>query len=170
MGATNENLCCAECGQEGGVSLKTCTSCKHVKYCNANCQRNHWPKHKKPCKRRAAELRDEVLFKDPPPICFLPMPIHLLSCISLPPATISSVPIYDFMKANETLDGMGSEYNYSCCGKTICLGCKYSIIKCPHCNSDRDSKTFEEGVEEIFKRVEANDPRAMWMLASYYSD
>ena len=90
--------------------------------------------------------------------------------------TISSVPIYDFMKANETLDGMGSEYNYSCCGKTICLGCKYSIIlpgtedKCPHCNSDRDSKTFEEGVEEMMKRVEANDPRAMWMLASYYSD
>jgi hypothetical protein len=36
---------------------------------------------------------DEVLFKDPPakedcPICFLPMPVRLLSCISLPDATI----------------------------------------------------------------------------------
>jgi hypothetical protein len=97
--------CCADCGgrEEGGVSLKTCTSCKIVKYCNADCQRNHWPKHKKICKRRAAELRDEVLFKDPPPledcpICFLPMPLRLLSCTSLPPATMSSVPIGDFAR------------------------------------------------------------------------
>jgi hypothetical protein len=28
--------------------------------------RNHWPTHKKQCKLRAAELRDEELFKDPP--------------------------------------------------------------------------------------------------------
>ena len=72
--------CCAECGEEGGVvSLKACMSCKSVKYCNAKCQRNHWAKHKKRCERRAAELCDEALFKDPPPkedcpICFLPMP------------------------------------------------------------------------------------------------
>jgi hypothetical protein len=46
---------------------KVCKSCMLVKYCNANCQRNHWPKHKKECKQRVAELRDEALFKDPPP-------------------------------------------------------------------------------------------------------
>jgi hypothetical protein len=92
------NACCAECGkEEGGVSLKTCKPCMQVKYCNADCQKNHWPKHKKQCKQRAAELRDEALFKDPPPkeeclICFLPMPIELICCVSLPPATISSVP------------------------------------------------------------------------------
>jgi hypothetical protein len=39
----------------------------------------YWPKHKKLCKQRAAELHDEALFKEPPPkedcpICFLPMP------------------------------------------------------------------------------------------------
>ena len=49
-----------------------------VKYCDATCQRNHWSKHKKDCKRRAAEIHDEALFKDPPakedcPICFLPI-------------------------------------------------------------------------------------------------
>jgi hypothetical protein len=62
------NNCCAECGQEEGgvVSLKTCKSCKLVKYCNALCQRNHWATHKKDCKRRAAELRNEALFKEPP--------------------------------------------------------------------------------------------------------
>ena len=92
------NNCCAECGQEEGgvVSLKTCKSCKLVKYCNANCQHKHRATYKKDCKRRAAELRDEALFKEPPakedcPICFLPMPIRLVSCISLPPATILSV-------------------------------------------------------------------------------
>jgi hypothetical protein len=63
---TTNNSCCAECGEEGGVSLKVCKSCMHVKYCNANCQKNHWPTHRAACKLRAAELRDEALFKDPP--------------------------------------------------------------------------------------------------------
>ena len=77
--------CCAECGEEGGnVSLKACKACMSVKYCNAVCQKKHWPIHKKECKLRAAELRDEALFKDPPakedcPICFLPMPFKLIS-------------------------------------------------------------------------------------------
>jgi len=76
-----------------------------VRYCSANCQRNHWSKHKKVCKIRAAELRDEAMFKEPPskedcPICFLPMPTRLICCVSLPDATLSSVPIYDFAIAN----------------------------------------------------------------------
>ena len=101
--------CCAECGVDGGVSLKICKSCMHVKYCNAECQRKHWPTHKKECKQRAAELRDEALFKDPPakedcPICFLPMPNELICCMSLPPASIYSVPISDYAEANEELE------------------------------------------------------------------
>ena len=109
--------CCAECGKEGGASLKTCKSCMLVKYCNANCQRNHWPTHKIECKRRAAELRDEALFKDPPakedcPICFLPLPTRLICCISLPPATRISVPIYDLANANEELAAVFSHRTY----------------------------------------------------------
>ena len=38
------------CGEDGGVSLKVCKPCMHVRYCDAKCQRNHWPKHKKECK------------------------------------------------------------------------------------------------------------------------
>jgi len=41
--------CCAECGEEGGASLKMCKACMSVKYCNATCQMNHWPTHKKEC-------------------------------------------------------------------------------------------------------------------------
>ena len=169
--------CCAECGEEGGASLKACKSCMLVKYCDATCQRNHWPKHKAACKLRAAELRDEELFKDPPPkedcpICFLPMPVILFSCASLPPATISSVPINDFMKAHEELVGIDTEINFPCCGKSFCLGCLYSlsgnISKCPFCNSDQSSKTGEELDREIMKRAEANDPALICVLGNHY--
>ena len=46
---------CAACGSAGD-SIKTCISCKQVKYCNRECQISHWPKHKKLCKQ-LAELR-----------------------------------------------------------------------------------------------------------------
>ena len=171
--------CCAECGEEGSVSLKTCKSCLQAKYCNAICQKNHWPKHKTACKLRAAELRDEALFKDPPAkedcsICFLPMPQQLICCVSLPPATITSVPIYDFVKANEELAGEVMELYYPCCGKSICKGCIHSfgtsgnIWTCPFCNTGQSSKTDEEHVEEIMKRVEANDAGAICLLANSF--
>ena len=71
---------CANCGKEGD-DVKACTACKLVKYCNRECQIAHRPKHKKECRKRAAELHDEKLFKQPPPgngeclICFLRLPL-----------------------------------------------------------------------------------------------
>jgi tetratricopeptide (TPR) repeat protein len=173
-------VCCAECGSEagGGVSLKTCMSCMHVKYCNVECQKKHWPKHKQDCKIRAAELRDEALFSDPPPkedcpLCFLPMPSKIIYCTSLPPATTSSIPIYDYMKENVELVDVDTDEYFPCCGKSICGGCVYSFrvsgnMKCPFCNSDRNGKTDVEMVEEMTKRVEANDPVSICMLGNYY--
>ena len=174
------NSCCAECGEEeggGGVSLKTCKACMSVKYCNADCQKSHWATHKADCKLRAAELRDKALFSDPPPkedcpICFLPMPINLINCVSLPPATLTSVPINDFAIANIELAKIHTEQYYPCCGKSICKGCIHSCLKsgnnkCPFCNSDRD-KTAEEEVEENMKRVEANDPASICLLATQH--
>ena len=66
--SANSNSNCAACGSEGG-DLKLCSGCHDVKY------------HKNACKKRAAELLDERLFKDPPPrdecpICQLPLPIE----------------------------------------------------------------------------------------------
>jgi hypothetical protein len=172
--------CCAECGKEGGdVSLKACKACMSVKYCNAVCQKKHWPTHKKECKLRVAELRDKALFKDPPPkedcpICFLPMPENLICCASLPPATLLSVPIFDFGQANKGLANLATDGYYPCCGKNICRGCVYSFAqsgntsKCPFCNSDRAGKTVEENVQDLMKRAEANDAASIYALGHGY--
>jgi TPR repeat protein len=50
---------------------------------------------------------------------------------------------------------------YSCC-RTGNDG------KCPFCNSEQDSKTDEETVKEIMKRVEVNDPVSICLLANSY--
>ena len=57
---------CANCGRgdegEGGtVKLRYCTACRLVRYCGVDCQRAHRKQHKKTCKQRAAELKDERL-------------------------------------------------------------------------------------------------------------
>jgi hypothetical protein len=128
-----------------------------VRYCSADCQKNHWPKHRKDCKIRAAELCNEQrgpsTAQEDCSICFLPMPFNLLSCISLPPATVSSVPICDYAEAKELadmdLDIQAVDIYYPCCGKSVCKGCARSFAqsgnlgKCPYCNSDRCNKRDE---------------------------
>ena len=70
---------CANCGKEGANN--TFNKCKIMKYCNAVCKKVHKKKHKKDCEehlrhatmlqevenKRAAELHDIELFKQPPP-------------------------------------------------------------------------------------------------------
>jgi hypothetical protein len=75
---------CANCGKAevDEVRLKICTACKLVKYCSVDRQKNHRPQHKKACKKRATEIRDDHLFTQPDgscygecPICCLPLPL-----------------------------------------------------------------------------------------------
>ena len=68
---------CASCGINGGDEIKS-------KYCSVKCQKDHRSQHKEKCTERAAELRDEILFKQPEsshygdcPICCLPLPIDV---------------------------------------------------------------------------------------------
>jgi hypothetical protein len=102
------------------------------------------------------------------------MPANIFACASLPPATLSSVPIFDLEKANEELAKMDMYTYYQCCGKHICRGCMHSFCesgnddKCPFCNSDRSSKTDEERVGEVMRRVEANDAGAICYLGGYH--
>jgi tetratricopeptide (TPR) repeat protein len=141
--------CCASCGVEecDDITLTTCTACKSVRYCSVKCQKNHRPQHKRACKKRAAELRDELLFKQPEsthlgdcPICMIPLPLVTKK------STMSS-----------------------CCSKVICNGCYYAnkkrewqaklVEKCPFCR--KPAPTEEEIEENRIKRIEVNDPVAM---------
>eukprot|EP00984_Skeletonema_dohrnii_P002487 scaffold862_cov76-Skeletonema_dohrnii-CCMP3373.AAC.5 len=65
-----DNMCCASCGinasdDDKGINLKKCAACNLVRYCGVECQREHMPKHKCECKKRVAELHDEILFRQP---------------------------------------------------------------------------------------------------------
>jgi TPR repeat protein len=102
------DVSCANCGkgEEDRNILKSCTSCKMVKYCNRECQIAHRPHHKKACRKRAKELHDEALFTQPPPlygdcpICMIPIP------------------------------SMESGRKYMpCCGKVVCSGCNFALLK-----------------------------------------
>ncbi len=158
VGGRNDVTLCAGCGVKEGddIKLKKC-ACKLVKYCGVKCQREHWQKHKKECKKRMAELRDELLFKQPEsnfrgdcPICCLPLSLEKQkSCI------------------------MG------CCLKVICNGCSYAnpmdvvggemFQKCPFCR--HPPETQEESESNLMKRIEANDPMAMYQMGGYrYQD
>ncbi len=147
--------CCASCGIAGvdGIKLKDCDDCDLVKYCSGKCQEDHLPKHKKECKTRAAKLHDEILFKQPEsnhfgdcPICCLPLPIDL---------------------QKSTL--------YPCCCKRLCDGCEHANTKreiegrlehtCPFCRTV-ETKTEEENIERLMKRVEADDPVAIGEMAT----
>ena len=97
----------------------------------------------------------EDLFKQPPPledcpICFLRLPT-----------------LYT-----------GRRYK-SCCGKDICSGCIHAPVydnngnklekKCPFCRS-LTPFSHEEVVDQLKKRIEVGDARAMYNLGGYYSD
>ena len=54
---------CTNCGKTGSdtVKLKDRTACRLVKYCGVDCQKAHRKQHKKACKQRPEELKDELL-------------------------------------------------------------------------------------------------------------
>ena len=142
--------CCASCGiaEIVDIKLKNCDECDLVRYCSETCQEDHRSQHKEECEKRAAELHDEILFKQPEsthrgdcPICCLPIPI----------------------------DPMESGL-YPCCGKRICGGCNLAHKsrefegsmdeRCPFCRSP-SPRTEEESIQQLMKRIEANDPVAI---------
>ena len=152
---STDNITCANCGkgEENSGDLKACTACKMVKYCNRECQIAHRPKHKKLCKKRAAELFDAALFEEHAPeecpICMLPSPI-----------------LYD------THTGMIFR---SCCGKSICEGCEYAMDEsgakglCPFCKTP-PARSGEEEVKRVMKLMEKGNAEAFYVLGGYYAD
>ncbi len=150
MSSVDDDAVCASCGkvEVDDVKLKLCTACKLVKYCSVECQKNHWPQHKKVCKKRAAEMKDDRLFTQPDeshlgecPLCCLPNPLDL------------------------SKSGI-----MSCCCERICDGCCYANQKreieqgleqrCAFCREPMP-ETEEEANRNTMKRVKANDPIAL---------
>mmetsp|Transcript_17119 Transcript_17119/g.29031 ORF Transcript_17119/g.29031 Transcript_17119/m.29031 type:complete len:303 (+) Transcript_17119:67-975(+) len=149
------DICCASCGIGGvdDVKLKKCDACDLVHYCSNNCEQDHLSQHEQLCKERAAELRDEILFKQPEssdlgdcPICCLPL----------------------------SLDRNLSILN-ECCGKLVCVGCDYANLKrelqgrlqpkCLFCRQPMKKNVEErERNTRMMKRVEANDPVAIYEM------
>ena len=149
---------CANCGkgEESSGNLKACTACKLVKYCNRDCQIAHRSQHKKACKKRAAELYDEQLFKEHQPreecpICMLPLPVY------------------------EINPNFGTTF-YSCCGKNICNGCIYAMDErggkimelCPFCKAP-PAESDAENVERTKKIMEKGNADAYYALGTWYA-
>jgi hypothetical protein len=42
-------LVCAACGGRDVQRFKVCAGCGVARYCNKNCQRAHWPEHRREC-------------------------------------------------------------------------------------------------------------------------
>jgi len=155
-GNDNNVPICANCGKEGNDINNICNKCKMVKYCNAACKKKHRHKHKKDCDRRVAESHDIKLFKEPPPaedcpICFIRIPILQT----------------------------GSRYN-TCCGKVICSGCVHAPVydnqgnkvnekTCPFCRIPQPKSTEEADTREK-KRMEKDDPIAIYNIGNYHRD
>jgi len=150
-------MCCASCGTSecDDIKLKTCTACKLVKYCSVECQKKHRSQHKKACKKKVAEIRDDLLFKQPEishygdcPICLLPFPID---------------------------EKISRSAVMACCIKTICNGCAYANAlredkeslghKCPFCRHPAP-KSKEEAEVIAMRRIEAKDPVAMAQMGT----
>ena len=154
------DICCASCGitEVDDVKLTECDGCDLVRYCSDACQQDHRSQHEAKCKERAAELREELLFKQPEssylgdcPICCVPLP----------------------------LDQRKSMLQ-SCCGKYICHGCDYTNRRrqlqenleriCLFCRHPIPN-TMEESDKNLMKRVEANDLFAMnYMGGTHFNE
>ncbi len=146
---------CASCGIAAGdnIKLKLCTGCKLVKYCSVDCQKNHRKQHKKECKKRVAEIRDDKLFRQPDeshlgecPICCLHLPL-----------------------------GEKKWAINSCCCQRICKGCEYANAlreeeqgldpRCPYCREPLPD-TDEDIDKNYMKRVKANDSAALFQMGN----
>jgi len=145
---------CASCGKEGKDSdMNTCNKCKMVKYCNAACKKKHRSRHKKACQKRVAELHEEALFKEHPPlddcpICFIPM----LPC--------RTDPVSQFQP---------------CCGKIVCIGCNFGIKSgegkdlCAFCRLP-PPKDRDEELKKIKNLMDKGNGEAFNMLGGFYDN
>ena len=161
MAAEEKLNCASSCGiaqeEVDNIKLEECDSSDLEKYCSDSDdwrQNHHESEHEEVCnKKREAELRDELLFKQPEsshlgdcPICMLPLPLD---------------------------ERCGIRF---CCSKFICEGCNHQhftremearnrLPKCPFCREPTPTGDVNGGLtKQIMKRAKADDPEAMCQM------
>ncbi len=160
-GTPTKKKFCSWCGKKSDT-VKKCTACKCVWYCDKECQNKHRKEHKKECKPIKKELdkrggkldvgteKDigplpDLHPREECPICMRVLPIH------------ENLHIY-----------------FACCGKTICAGCNSQHRRrcaektCAFCREPTSDEDDEELLAQFRKRVELKDPIALVNLAMYY--
>ena len=147
---------CANCGERGAggdtVKLKNCTACRLVKYCGVDCQKAHRKQHKKACKQRVVELKDEQLYNqghdrpegDSCPICTQLIPLPMFK--------------HSWFK--------------ECCMKKTCEGCvmaahKRGMFDCAFCRTPFAAKDADK-LAMIQARAKRKDPEAIYHLGGKY--
>ena len=161
---------CSKCGKEG-TNLNICNKCKAATYCNAACKKKHRKQHKTDCERRvaelhnielemqklAAELHDAALFEDPPPPEECP-----ICCIPYRP---------------------GEATFYQCCGKLICNGCIFGMMKeeairgkkreelgqCAYCRMPIQVSDKKK-IKQLKQLMEKGNCEAFYQLGRHYKD
>src|SRR6056300_813404 len=127
---------CANCGivAVDHIKLKKC-ACNLVKYCSVGCQKQHRPKHKRACRKRLAELRDDDLFTQPDgshlgdcSICCLPLPLDPRKSMKRP-----------------------------CCSRTICNGCIHAHYMSNIYDEKRDIYDEEKAQSCMYCRTLSTD-------------
>ena len=154
---------CSECGKESDKLMK-CRDCKCIWYCNAACQKRHWKEHKKECKliKKGLQKRGGKLDLGTEEDI---VPLGKLTPREECPICMRVLPIRAKLQTY-----------HACCGKRVCRSCDYQHeIKsggggrrtCAFCRT-AVPKSGEEIMVQLRKRVELQDPAALYNLALWY--
>ena len=155
---------CSKCGKESDT-LKKCTACKCVWYCDKDCQNKHRKEHRKECRLIKKELDkrggklDVGTEVDVGPIGKLPPREECPICMRVSPL-------------HAKLTGYAA-----CCGKTLCGGCNLQhqlksrdqavLPTCAFCRTTVP-RSDEDQLAQRRKRIELKDPDALISMAMDY--
>lgn len=147
---------CATCGRRDG-KLKFCSACRQTRYCNENCQSDHWSAHKSVCNNESLHkntnenesiLETEHMIEKEEELCFICHNAHSFR---------------------------SSEMRYQpCCGIMFCNGCIYRLWGtddenqvCPHCRQ-KNLTTSQIFISRLNERVKKGDKYAIHIKAFFH--
>ena len=161
-GTTPVKKLCSECGEKS-KTLKKCTACKCVWYCDKDCQNKHRKEHRKECRLIKKELDkrggklDVGTEVDVGPIGKLPPREECPICMRVSPL-------------HAKLTGYAA-----CCGKTLCGGCnlQHQVKRgeeatCAFCRTAVPESEEGDFFSLLSKRVKLKDPTALHHMAMGY--